>query len=175
MRSVSPDEYLRGVSERLRAGEASITTETFRGVPAVVGYRAEFRLRWLATKLNLFVIVLAQPEVSADGMKSFSSEALDFANSQKGRFRGLQNGVAALAVQVGSDIHSDAVEFAENTIVKRFSAFAWPAVVDLSSGKVHRHQGRVPIGGIYAQWMRQQTDLALLDEPHITSNGRSLR
>lgn len=49
-----------------------------------------------------------------------------------------------------------AAEFARKTIVKRFSAFAWPGAVDLSAGTAYSHDGAVLIGGIYAGWMRKR-------------------
>jgi hypothetical protein len=160
---MSPEEYLTLVAERLQADGAAVTTEYFRGVPAVVGYRSQFRLRWLATRLHLFTIALSAPRVTPEGLKQFCEEALDFANSQKGRFRGLQNGIAVIPVQIASQINPEAITFAQTTLIRRFSAFAWPAVVDLSTGRVHSHQGRVLLGGIYGPWMRQQTAVALKD------------
>ena len=50
-----------------------------------------------------------------------------------------------------------------DTLVRRFSAFAWPATVDLTSPHVYQHEGHVLLGGIYADWMRQQTAIALPD------------
>lgn len=160
---MSPEEYLSLIAERLRADGAEVTTEYFRGTPAVVGYRSEFRLRWMATKLNLFTVALAVPLVTPEKLKHFSEEVLDYATSQKGRFRGLQNAVAAIPVQIGSQVNPEAILSAETKLIRRFSAFAWPAVVDLSTGRVHSHQGRVAVGGIYASWMRQQTAVALKD------------
>lgn len=159
---MSPDEYLNLVAERLQADGAKVSTELFRGVPAVVGHRAEFRLRWFATRLNLFTVVLPEAVVTPAGLKQFAEDALDYATSQKGQFRGLQNGVAAIPVMVGSQVSPEAITFAQSMLIKRFSAFAWPAVVDLSTGQVHSHQGRVVIGGVYASWMRQQTAMALM-------------
>lgn len=158
---MSPEEYLSLVAERLQADGAEVTTEQFRGVPAVVGYRPQFKLRWMATRLNLFTVVLPAGRVTPEGIKQFSEEVLDFATSQKGRFRGLQNGVAAIPVQISSQVTPEAIELAQSKLIRRFSAFAWPAVVDLSTGKVHSHRGRVAVGGIYASWMRQQTAVAL--------------
>jgi len=158
---MSPENYLRLVAERLQADGAKVSTELFRGVPAVVGYRPEFRLRWLATRLNLFTTVLHEPVVTPAALKQFAEDALDYATYQKGQFRGLQNGVAAIPVMIGSRVDPEAITLAETKLIKRFGAFAWPAVVDLSTGRVHSHQGRVAIGGIYASWMRQQTALAL--------------
>lgn len=52
-----------------------------------------------------------------------------------------------------------------NELIRRWSAFAWPAVIDLNSGRSYLHQGRVAVGGVYAGWLRSQTRLALgIDE-----------
>lgn len=159
--AMSPEEYLSLVAERLQADGATVTSEKFRGVPAVVGYRPEFRLRWMATRLNLFTVVRPESVVTPAGLKAFAEDALNYAISQKGRFRGLQNGVAAIPVLIGSEVHPEAATFAQTKVVKRFGAFAWPAVVDLSTGQVHSHQGLVALGWSYASWMRQQTTVAL--------------
>jgi hypothetical protein len=158
---MSPEEYIELVATRLRAEGAEVGTTEFRGVTALVGYRPKFRLRWMATRLNLFTVVIAEPVVTAQGLELFTNDALKYATSQKGRFRGLQNGVAAIPVLVGAQVDADAITYARTKLVRKFSAFAWPAAVDLSSGETYQHQGRVAIGGIYAGWMREQTAVAL--------------
>jgi hypothetical protein len=160
---MSPEEYQVLVARRLQADGAEVTTEHFRGVPAVVGYRSEFRLRWLATRLNLFTVVRPVPVVTPEGLKQYAQEVLDYATSQKGRFRGLQNGVAAIPVQISEKVHPEAITVAQTKLIRRFSAFAWPTVVDLSTGQVYGHQGRVALGGIYAPWMRRRLAVALAD------------
>jgi hypothetical protein len=117
----------------------------------------------MATRLNLFTVVAEVGSVTAAGLEEFSRDALAYAISKKGRFRGLQTGVAAIAVLVGATVEPDAAAYAQNHLVKRWSAFAWPAAVDLTAQIVHRHQGRVIVGGIYAPWMRSQSTLALPD------------
>jgi hypothetical protein len=107
---------------------------------------------------------LAQcPTVTVAGLEQFSNDAIDYAISRKGQFSGLQNGVAVIPVLVGERIEPDAATFATDTLGRRFSAFAWPATVDLTSPRVYQHEGQVLLGGIYADWMRQQTAIALPD------------
>jgi hypothetical protein len=158
---MSPEEYTRAVSERLSSDGAQVGTVPFRGGPALVGYRPQFRLRWMAVRLNLFTVVVSQPVVSAAALEEFSVEALTYALGRKGDFRGLQNGVAVIPVMLGSQVEPDAVAMARDKLIRRFSAFAWPTVVDLTTGTVHKHEGRVLVGGIFAAWMRQQTKVAL--------------
>jgi hypothetical protein len=160
---MSPEDYLALVDARLRADGAAVTTEQLPNEQALVGYRSQFRLRWMATKLNLFTIVISTPVATDQELKQFSSDVLDFAAQQKGRFRGLQTGVAAIPVLVAETVEPAAAERARSTLVRRFGAFAWPTVVDLQAGCVHRHIGPVALGGMYASWMRQQIAVALPD------------
>lgn len=158
---MNPQEYLDTVADRLRGDGAAVDTAVLPGGEALVGYRSQFRLRWMATKLNLFTVVRSVPEVTASALENFSNEALDHGVKLKGRFRGLQTGVAVVPVLVGELVEPSAAEYARTVLVRRWSAFAWPAVVDLDRNVVSSHQGSVTIGGIYASWMRQQTAVAL--------------
>jgi len=160
---MSPDEYLELVASRLRADAAEVSTEQIGGLTTLVGYRSQFRLRWLATRLNLFTVVGSVPTVTVGVLEQFTNDTLDYAISRKGKFRGLQNGVAAIPVLIGERIEPEAAAFATATLVRRFSAIGWPAAVDLTSSQVHRHGGHVFLGGIYAGWMRQQTAIALTE------------
>jgi hypothetical protein len=160
---MSADEYIKEVASRLRADGAEVTTESIRDLTTLVGYRAQFRMRWMATRVNLFTIVGTVPLVTVAGLERFTNDAIDYAISQKGKFRGLQNGVAVIPVLVGERIESGAAAFATDTLVRRFSAIGWPATVDMTSRHVYKHEGRVFVGGIYASWLRQQTAIALPD------------
>lgn len=158
---MSPDEYLDAAAERLRVDGAEVSTAQMRGLTALVGYRSDFRWRWAATRLHLFTVLINVPSVTAAELELFAGDALDFALSQKGHYRGFQSGVAAIPVLISSRVDPDAVTFANTRLIRRFAAMAWPVAVDLSLQRSYRHEGRVAMGGIYASWMRQQTTVAL--------------
>jgi hypothetical protein len=161
---MTPDEYVTAVETRLVAGGVQIGHVPIGGLDTLIGYRSQFKMQWMATKLHLFTVVGTTPlTVNADGLRGFSMQALDFAEREKGGMKGLQVGVAAIPILVSEHVTRDAVTLATNDIIKRFSAFAWPVVVDLTARKAYSHQGRVMIGGIYANWMRGQIELALPD------------
>jgi hypothetical protein len=65
----------------------------------------------------------------------------------------LQNGVATIPVLVASVIEPAAIEFAKTQLIKKFSAFAWPVLVDLNSRTLLPQEDRVVVGGIYAAWI----------------------
>jgi hypothetical protein len=158
---MTPDEYIQSVGNRLQANGAEVSTQLFQGMPALVGRGSQFRLRWTATRQNLLFVVIGVQTVTVKGLEQFAHDALDYAISQNGRFRGSHNGVAAVPVMVGDHADPDAASFARTELIRRFAAFAWPTAVDLQAGIVHEHEGRVVVGGMYAGWMRQQIEMAL--------------
>ena len=155
----------RGISQRLKADGGKIIEQDLPPEFKLVGYRSEFRLRWVASKLHLFTVVAEVPVATSVDLDRHTDAALKYAVDQKGRFRGLQNGVAAIPVLLAPVVEPNAVEFAQKRLIRKWGAFAWPALVDLISEKIYSHVGSVAIGGIYAGWMRQQIRVALPEPP----------
>jgi hypothetical protein len=172
---MTADEYVRAIAQRLESDGAEIDSKNLPAGFVLIGYRSQFRLRWVASKLNLFTIV-AQAEVgTVDRLEHHTDEALSYATSQKGRFRGLQNGVAAIPALVASTVEPEAITFASTHLTRKFSAFAWPVLVDLASEKIYRHQGTVFLGGIYANWIRHRIDATFpaFHDPHEFGSSMS--
>jgi len=152
--------------DRLKDDGATVSESNVGSVSAVVGYRAQFRLRWLATRVHLFTVVASVPYVNVQLLQQFTNDALDFGVKERGRFRGLQTGVGVIAALVSGSVDSEASTWATTELVDRRGAFAWPALVDLSSGRRFSHVGAVRRGGLYANWMRHQIATALPDVPY---------
>jgi hypothetical protein len=127
--------------------------------PAVVGYRAQFKLRWFATKLHALTVVVAVPAATLDVVTDVTQQSIDYAKQAKGNLRGLQTGVAALPVVVSSAVSPEARSAVETSPSKRFAAQTLPAIVDLSSGQMYRYDGRLLWGGIYSAWLRERLDV----------------
>jgi hypothetical protein len=153
---VNAQEYLDGAAARLQADGSEVGTAMLPGGQALTGYQGKFKVQWMMTKLNLFTFVIGVPVVSAAALEGFSTDALQHAVDRKGQLRGMQNGVAALAVLVGEHVEPDAAEYARKKMVRRFGAFAWPGAVDLGTGATYSHEGAVLLGGVYAKWMRKR-------------------
>ena len=153
---MQPQAYFDLVPSRLQASGYVVTPGEVGGRSVVIGYRSDFRLKWAATKLHLFVVIGSSNALSGPELEQFANTTLDFAVSQKGRFRGFQSGVAALPALVALSVDESAIDFAKQTLIRRFSTFAWPVAVDLGAEQLYCHEGRVVVGGIYANWLRSQ-------------------
>ena len=56
--------YVASVGARLAADECRTWWEDWAGVPVLVGRRADFKWRWMGTKLHLFTVAAAVPEIT---------------------------------------------------------------------------------------------------------------
>jgi hypothetical protein len=158
-------QYITAIRDRMDHGGYDSDTKTLPSGAALIGYRSDFRMSWAATKLHLFVAVKQAPTASRDDLEDFTVETLAYAKQTKGRYRGLQTGVAAIAILVAHEVELGASLFAESELIRQFGAFAWPVTVDLSTGQRSSHQGNPKIGRFYNDWMRLQIRTLLPDLP----------
>jgi hypothetical protein len=159
--------YLDQTVARVQA--AGYTLDPSSGPAQLVAYRSAFRWRWMATKLHTLVVVSTAPEVTAEGLAQFATSSLEWAKVAKGQMRGAQVGVAVIAAVVADQADESAVLFARKELVRGYAAFAWPVVVDLSSGQRTSHAGRPAIGAMYTGWMRQQITTLLPAPAEVTT------
>ncbi|HET6951491.1 MAG TPA: hypothetical protein VFI47_14005 [Acidimicrobiales bacterium] len=152
------DEYVHEAAERMAADGSSVSQVVLPMGPAVVGYQSRFRLRWMATKLHVFTVVVPVSRATAETLREATEQSIDYAKQTKGSLRGLQTGVAALPVVVTADATPDALAAAESRPSKGWAAFTLPALVDLTTGRIHSFSGRLVWGGLYASWLRQRLD-----------------
>ncbi len=161
-------EYQALVQERLTA-----SGYTLQSVPpwGLVGYRRDFRMRWMATTLHLLVHVATTDHVTADGLAQFTRAALDHAEATRGQMRGLQSGVAVITAVIGESADDDAHAYALRTIQRDFAAFAWPTVVDLGAELRSSHAGSPFVGAVYSGWMRRQIETLLPQPDSLVRSG----
>ena len=155
-----PEQYLHLAAQAMQADGSAVSQVALPGGPALVGYQSEFKLRWMATKLHLFTVMVAVPAATPQGLDALNRDALDHAKRAKGRLRGAQTGVAAIPVLVATHVTPEARAAVQAAPKKEFAAFTLPAIVDLSAGEVLSYQGTAFLGFVYASWMRKRRDAA---------------
>jgi hypothetical protein len=153
---MTPEDFLSNTRSRLKADGNSVSEGDLPSGPVTIGYQGKFRWMWIATKLNLFVVVATRPEATADGLTGLVSESIEYAKKTKGRLRGFQTGVAVMPILASITVTSDAIELANSRPVKGFAAMTMPAIVDLSTGEAHSYEGKLILGAIYTTWLRER-------------------
>jgi hypothetical protein len=146
--------YIEATRARLKADGCETRDEGWNGSTVLIGYRSDFRLRWLATNLHLFTIVAPAASVTAPAIEGFTTACLDYAIGRKGQLRGLQSGVAVLPALVTAVADDPAIAWASEKQRMRFAAFARPVVVDTTRGLAACFRGSTAIGAIYSGHLR---------------------
>jgi hypothetical protein len=145
------EAYLAALEGRLTADGCSTRWEDWTGLPVLVGRRADFRLRWMATNLHLFTVAAAVPEITVPVMESFTDGVLKYAKDTKGGLPvGVQTGVAAFPVLVSERVDPAAVSWAEAQQRIKFACMARPVVVDSARQYVGTYRGKPSLGRLYA-------------------------
>jgi hypothetical protein len=143
--------YLASVESRLAADGCVTRWEDWAGVPVLVGRRADFRLRWMATKLHLFTVAAVVPEITVSAISGFTEQVMKYAKDTKGGLPvGLQNGVGAFPVLVSDRVDPAAVRWAEEQQRIKFACMTRPVVVDSARQYVGMYRGKPALGRVYA-------------------------
>jgi hypothetical protein len=153
-----PSEYVDEAARRMAADGSAVSQVVLPLGPAVVGYQSRFRLRWMASKLHVFTVVVPVSRATAETLRGATEQSINYAKQTKGRLRGFQSGVATLPILVAAQATPDALAAAESRPPKDWAALTLPAIVDLTSGRIHSFRGRLLWGALYAAWLRERLD-----------------
>ncbi|WP_189784102.1 levansucrase [Streptomyces capitiformicae] len=159
---VSPasQAYLASVAARLAADECQTWWEDWGGVPVLVGRRSDFRLRWMATKVHLFTVAAAVPEITMPAIGTFTFQAMEYAKRTKGGLpAGLQTGIGVFPVLVSDRVDPAAVQWAEAEARNEWAIMARPVVVDSARRYVGTYRRRGFIGAAYASHLIKKSRL----------------
>lgn len=143
------------IEAAMAAGGMNPVVRTVGGPQVVVGYTSAFRLQWMATKLHTLIYVCAFPPGSAVSgeLDIYLAAACQDAIDKKGAWRGMQVGVAAIAVAAIDHATPDDEMWAGTPHGRRFAAIAFPVVADPSTRRVIRPE-RMVLGGIYRGYLK---------------------
>ncbi len=154
----SSTEFVQRSGEHMAAAGWNPGYVLFPGGQVLLGTKAKFRLRWLATRLQTFVVLAefpqAPPNVGPQALDGLLDDAVTYAiASHSGPMRGLQSGVAIIAIAVGHGWSPGERDWAAKPRRRRFAAMTMPVIADVADGQVLRPE-RAFIGFIYQSYLR---------------------
>jgi len=150
--------YIDTTAQRLQADGCEVKTEDWGGLPVLVGYRADFKVRWMATKLHLCTVAAPAEVITDSAIEAFTNSAFDYVLARKGQLRGMQSGIALFPALVGTQIESPALAWAQQKQRVRFAAMARPVVVNASSGTAVAFRGTATLGVLFSAHLRRKLD-----------------
>ncbi|HEY9439180.1 MAG TPA: levansucrase [Streptomyces sp.] len=143
--------FVSSVERQLADDGCAPRWEYWAGTPVLIGRRADFRLRWMATKLHLFTVVAAVPQITPALIATHTTNVLMYARNNKGGLPvGLQTGIAAFPVLVSDRVDPAAMAWAEERQRNEFACMARPVVVDATQQYVGYYRGKPVLGRGYA-------------------------
>lgn len=155
-----PQRYLSALAERLAADGCAPRWEQWPGGRVLVGRRADFRIQWAATRLHLFTIAAAVPEIGTATIEGFTRSAQQYAKEHKGGLpRGFQTGIALFPCLVSEKVDPAAQAWAEAMQQMQFAVMARPVVVDATRGVISAFRRSAFLGWIYAPYLRRKLTL----------------
>jgi hypothetical protein len=157
---MTPQEVIERIGHSTaQAGMQVVRTQLY-GVDTLVARTAEFRLRWMATKLHTFLVAspFAPGTANRSALDGFMSAAMQYAKANKGGLPvGFQTGIAVLVVAVTEQADAAAQEWAATPHGRQFGVIPFPVMVDAASHQLTRPQ-RMVIGGIYSGYLKDMVD-----------------
>jgi hypothetical protein len=156
----SPEQYLDSLEARLADDGCQPRWEEWPGGRVLIGRRADFRIQWMATRLHLFTVAAAFPEVSVTSVEDFTRSAQRYSVDHKGGLPvGLQTGIAIFPCLVSEHVHPDALAWAEAKQVLQRAVIARPVVVDVARGIIGAFRRTEWKGAIYGAHLRRKISL----------------
>jgi hypothetical protein len=158
----SPDTALRGdpyaseVIGRLKADGNTVTAVELGTGPAIVGYQTTFRLRWFATRLHLFTLVIDAPQLSVTTFDACVAEANRYVTSMRGPFHFFQGGSAVVTAVRSADVSDEAKARAISQPKKRWMLLSIPLIIDTATDRTYRYAGRRAWGAAYSSWLDER-------------------
>ena len=134
--------------------------QTINGINCSVGYIKKFKWSWFATQLNTFIIIgKTDQQIDRQSIEDFSESCYEYSlKNYKGLPRGLQSGVASIAILQGSDIDSEAEDFCEKLSEKHWGAVEIPVLYDINKNRTIRFITKPLWGTIYFPYLAKTID-----------------
>jgi hypothetical protein len=127
----------------------------------------------MATRVHLFTIAAAFPEVSVTDVEDFTRSAQRYSMDHKGGLPvGVQNGLAIFPCLVSEHVHPDALAWAEAKQVLLRAVMARPVVVDVARGIIGAFRSTEWKGAIYGPHLRRK--ISLYFDSALDGNGLPL-
>ncbi|MEU8926297.1 hypothetical protein AB0D10_36125 [Kitasatospora sp. NPDC048545] len=155
--------YLEALRERLAADGCRINGTGRPGHRVVIGSRSDRKARWFATKVELFVLAAAVPEVDGASLAEFTGWALGYAKDLRSGLAGVRNAAMVLPALISDRVHPSAVQWAAaDGRVLGTDLIARPVVVETAAtggARTTVYRGRAAWGGMFTSHVLTKASL----------------
>jgi len=148
--------YYDKVKQNLTSGGLTCYTDKIINGDVLVCYIKKFRLAWIATQLNTFIILGTKDNISKPDIESFSHSCFEYAlKNNRGWPRGVQSGIGSIAVLTGSNVDDQAQAYCLENLKKHWSAFEIPVIHNSNTNELFFFRNNPIWGRIYFPYFRK--------------------
>ncbi|MCI3225954.1 hypothetical protein [Streptomyces sp. NP-1717] len=155
--------YLEALHGRLAADGCRMTTTPWGGHQVVIGSRSDRKARWFGTKVQLFVLAAAVPQVDDAVLADFTGWAMEYAGDLRGGLPGARNALMVLPTLISGNVQPSATQWAAadarilgTTVIGRPVVVQTPAP---GAGRATMYRGGVVWGGMFTGHVLEKASL----------------
>ncbi|PKB45047.1 hypothetical protein AX016_3283 [Cellulophaga sp. RHA19] len=120
---------------------------------SVIGYEKKFKLSWMATQLNTFIVVtdFKDEKITSTIVDQHLTESFNFTKKNyTGWPRGLQSAIGVVSILISNNIDEDAKEYCKKLKSgKKWAGFTIPVIFNPDTKEVHQFDKNPMWGRIY--------------------------
>ncbi|MEI5101859.1 hypothetical protein RB200_29280 [Streptomyces sp. PmtG] len=147
--------YLTAFHDRLAADGCEVTAASWRGHRVVVGSRSDRKARWFGTKVEVFALAAAVPDVDHLGIAAFTGWALDRAKDLRSGLPGARNAAMVLPALVSESVQPSASDWAgQDARLLGATVIGRPVTVETpvrGAARVTLYRGGTVYGGMFTR------------------------
>lgn len=128
----------------------------------MVGRRSDKKARWFGTRVHMFTIAAAIPNVDVATLAGFTGWAMNYAKQHKGGGLPVSYGnvITVFPVLVGGAVHPAAKDWArEDLRLMELAVASRPVVVDTGAAEVALYRGKPLHGRMFVNHTLEKADL----------------
>lgn len=144
---------LASIKARLEEQNIHFSNDRIFDYESVIGYEKKFRLAWMATQLNTFIVAsdYGDQEVTVADIEGHLNATFAYAKANyNGWPRGLQSGLGVITVLLSTNLSKEAIDYCKRLKSgKKWAGFTIPVVIDTKSNTLYSFDKKPMWGRIY--------------------------
>ena len=144
---------IESIKQKLKKQSIFHSEGKIQGNPTVIGYEKKFKLIWMATQLNTFIIAtdFGDEKINTKIIKEQLTKSFAFAKKNyTGWPRGLQSGVGVICILISTDTTETAKGYCRKLKAdKQWAGFSIPVIYNSKTKEYFYFQNNPMWGAIY--------------------------
>jgi hypothetical protein len=163
----SANEIVAALAKAFEQSEYETTYTTVAGLSALVAQRTDFRWRWVASRLDTFVVVFVVADLSQRKIEEMTDAAQDYATkTRNGRSLGMQAGVATIPVFISETEALSLRPWFAQEPRHRPASLRFPVLIEMDSFEITYFRERLFLGRVFSRHLHSVVEAIIIPTLH---------